>query len=410
MPFETQQNPTATNVGLNYFAPKPKKQRSGIGLALSGGGYRAALFHLGALRRLNELGILAQLQTISSVSGGSIVSAHLASSLSWPLSGPVSDWEERVAKPFRDFTSVNIRNAPVLKRLLIPWKWFNSSVQVESLAEEYAKRLTKLPLAQLPESPEFIYCATDIAFGVNWTFERTQMGDYQAGYVRPTPLEWPLAKAVAASSCFPPIFDPLAVPFKAGDFKDGDAKGELADKLRGKIALSDGGVYDNLGLEPIWKDHAIIISSDGGAVFKFDMERSFVWRVQRYIAIQGNQELALRKRWLISNFLAGVMDGTYWGVGGVTTNYGPNAPAGYSPAIATMIADIRTDLDAFSEGEKAVLENHGYLLAQAAVQQHLPQFVPDPSPQLKIPHPDWMDENRVKEALKDSSKRKLFGH
>ena len=75
-----------------------------------------------------------------------------------------------------------------------------------------------------------------------------------------------------------------------------------------------------------------------------------------------------------------------------------------------MIADIRTDLDTFSEGEKAALENHGYLLAEAAVQQHLPQLVPEPSPQLKIPHPDWMDENRVKEALRGSSKRRVFGH
>ena len=410
MPVETQHNPTVTNVALKYFAPKPKKERSGIGLALSGGGYRAALFHLGALRRLNELGILAQLQTLSSVSGGSIVSAHLASSLSWPLNGSVSDWEERVARPFRDFTSVNIRNAPVLKRALLPWNWLNSSVQVESLAAEYTKRLTRLRLAQLPESPEFIYCATDLAFGVNWTFERSQMGDYQAGYVRPSSPDWLLAKAVAASSCFPPIFDPLAVPFNANDFKDGDAKGDLADKLRGQIGLSDGGVYDNLGLEPIWKDHAIVICSDGGAVFKFDIETSLFWRVQRYIAIQGNQGLALRKRWLISNFLAGAMDGTYWGVGGVTTNYGSGAPAGYSPEVATMIADIRTDLDTFSEGEKAALENHGYLLAEAAVQQHLPQLVPEPSPQLKIPHPDWMDENRVKEALRGSSKRRVFGH
>ena len=104
------------------------------------------------------------------------------------------------------------------------------------------------------------------------------------------------------------------------------------------------------------------------------------------------------------------MDGTYWGVGGVTTNYGSGAPAGYSPEVATMIADIRTDLDTFSEGEKAALENHGYLLAEAAVQQHLPQLVPEPSPQLKIPHPDWMDENRVKEALRGSSKRRVFGH
>jgi hypothetical protein len=58
-----------------------KEKRSGIGLCLSGGGFRAAFFHLGALRRLHELGLLAQVSTISSVSGGSIISAALADCL-----------------------------------------------------------------------------------------------------------------------------------------------------------------------------------------------------------------------------------------------------------------------------------------------------------------------------------------
>ena len=61
----------------------PKSRRAGVGLSLSGGGFRAALFHLGALRRLNELGLLHQLDSISSVSGGSIISAFLACRLSW---------------------------------------------------------------------------------------------------------------------------------------------------------------------------------------------------------------------------------------------------------------------------------------------------------------------------------------
>src|SRR5262245_28221555 len=46
--------------------------KPGIALCLSGGGYRAMLFHLGALWRLNEAGLLSQLKRISSVSGGSI--------------------------------------------------------------------------------------------------------------------------------------------------------------------------------------------------------------------------------------------------------------------------------------------------------------------------------------------------
>jgi NTE family protein len=265
----------------------------GVGLSLSGGGCRTALFHLGALCRLNELGILAKLRTISSLSGGSILSAHLASSLNWPLQGTVVDWEERVAKPFRAFTSINIRNAPVLKRFLLPWNWWCSSVQVETLAAEYESKLTRLKLVELPGTPVFIYCATGLAFGVNWTFRKEQIGDY----IKPTPPDWPLAKAVAASSYFPPVFDPLRVPFEVGQYKGGKAQSPSANAVRAGICLSDGGVYDNLGLEAIWKDHAIVLSSDGGVVFDFEADKNSLGRVQCYVSIQGNQALGLRKRW-----------------------------------------------------------------------------------------------------------------
>src|SRR6185503_1159744 len=59
-------------------AKKDEPKRHGFGLCLSGGGYRATLYHLGAARRLHELGALNRVDTISSVSGGSIFAAMLA--------------------------------------------------------------------------------------------------------------------------------------------------------------------------------------------------------------------------------------------------------------------------------------------------------------------------------------------
>ena len=53
------------------------RPRPGVALCLSGGGYRAMVFHLGVLWRLNELGYLARLDRISSVSGGSITAGLL---------------------------------------------------------------------------------------------------------------------------------------------------------------------------------------------------------------------------------------------------------------------------------------------------------------------------------------------
>src|ERR671921_930166 len=98
--------------------------RQGVALCLSGGGFRAALFHLGALRRLNELGILSQVDVISSVSGGSIFAAHLAERIPiWPeAGGTVATWDEAVAAPFRSFVQCNRRTSPVLRRL-IPTNW-----------------------------------------------------------------------------------------------------------------------------------------------------------------------------------------------------------------------------------------------------------------------------------------------
>src|SRR4029079_5515854 len=111
--------------------PLPVDQDSGLptppprrALCLSGGGYRAALFHLGALRRLNELGVLARLDSISCVSGGSIIGAYLAQVIQ--ARGrlddviPDTEWELQVAQPFRAFTTRNVRTDPLKQRLFRP--------------------------------------------------------------------------------------------------------------------------------------------------------------------------------------------------------------------------------------------------------------------------------------------------
>src|SRR5215212_7756481 len=90
---------------------RPERERAGNALCLSGGGFRATLFHLGALRRLNETGVLAKLDTISSVSGGSIMAAMLATHAPWPAAAPIPPdlWERDVAAPTRAFASRNMR-------------------------------------------------------------------------------------------------------------------------------------------------------------------------------------------------------------------------------------------------------------------------------------------------------------
>jgi NTE family protein len=394
---------------LRRYTPEPKPERKGIALCLSGGGYRAALFHLGALRRLNELGILSKVTTITSVSGGSILAAHLATAIpDWPAPGDhVDEWDERVAKPFKAFTDKNIRTRPILKRIA-PWNWGRDDTAVRALATIYEKKLTNLKLRDLPERPKYVFCATDMSYGVNWIFTRDSVGDYQLGYLSPPP-DWPVARAVAASSCFPPIFNPLPIGIDGKDLIDGKALGPTRDEIVKSVRLSDGGVYDNMALEPVWKDHATLLVSDGGATFDFGADKGLFWRLQRYTSIVSRQASGVRKRWLISNMQDKVLTGTYWGLGSKRESY--KEEGGYSAdLVEAVISPIRTDLDRFSDAEKAILENHGYMVADAAIAAHVADMVgPSPKP-YAVPNERWIDEDLVRADLSASGKVKLpFG-
>ena len=392
---------------LETFMPS-RAARDGIALCLSGGGFRAALFHMGALRRLNELGVLSKVKTISSVSGGSIIAAHLADRIRvWPQPGErVMDWDATIAHPFKETTGKDFRTGPILRRFL-PWNWFRPSTAVEALAALYEQRLTRLRLGELPEHPRFIFCATDISYAANWEFTKDRVGDYKAGYMRPPP-DWSVARAVAASSCFPPVFDPLPVGIKPELLVGGsEPKGAERDKIVRAMGLSDGGVYDNLGLEPVWKSAATLLVSDGGAPFGASADAGFLWRLLEYVSVAMEQVSSLRKRWLMSNFITGELAGTYWGVASAASHY--DVSEGYSQElVAEVIARIRTDLDSFSAAEQDVLENHGYALADAAIRRHAAGLIAPDSPSYQPPNPDWLDETKVRHALRESNRRRLF--
>jgi NTE family protein len=165
-------------------------------------------------------------------------------------------------------------------------------------------------------------------------------------------------------------------------------------------------VYDNMGLEPVWKNHQTILVSDAGGLFDYSGDRGLIRRVLRYTDVVQNQARALRRRWLISSFSAQnpdgtrVLNGTYWGTGSARTSYATGDTVGYSKSFAKdTVARIRTDLDKFSDAEIAVLENHGYLLADIAVQVHAPELYPQPPIPLRTPNKEWMDEEKARKAL-----------
>lgn len=400
-----------------------------IALCLSGGGYRAALFHLGAVRRLNELGLLSRLDVISSVSGGSIMSAHLAIALRpWPVSGTVVDrsvFDATIAGPFREFCSRNIRTAPILQRML-PWNWLRPDTAVRALAETYHDHLNHLELRELGQRPRFVFCASDMIFGVNWVFDSSdplstppaaRMGDYRVGF--DSAGDWPVSMAVAASSCFPPVFNPLQLGLDPRKYVPGRSgyRGSDRDELVRGVSLSDGGVYDNLGSQPVLENYGVVLVSDGGAVFEEIQPLgrfALLKRLMRYSAIAQRGGSAMRTRVIVDAFVSGKRRGSYWGIGTPPSRYDRRSDECYpDDLVDDVIEEVRTDLDLFETAEQAVLENHGYLQADAAARTHLSKYdtlVPDPLPLTQVPHRDWLHPEKVKAALADSHKRRLpFG-
>lgn len=335
----------------------------GTALCLSGGGYRAAIFHLGALLRLHELGRLQQLSLISSVSGGSITAAWLAACYlrqrqgegeSFPAWCARIDFIREVIEPFRAVAARDLRTWPVLATLPFNWLW--PSTRVNLLRRGYQAFLGDLALRDLPQSPRFVFCATNLTFGSNWEFSRRHTGDFQTGYLR-RHGKISLARAVAASSCFPPLFGPVRFPARASDFVGGKYRGFDGDRLRDRVELSDGGVYDNMATEPALKGCSEVLVSDAGAPFAFVSGQHVFRRLLRYAEVVGSQAVALRKRLFVASCAAGDFRGSYWNLG----DRHDAGAAGYSLGLCSgLMARIRTDLDRFTAAEFSILVNHGY--------------------------------------------------
>jgi NTE family protein len=375
-------------------------RRSGLALCLSGGGYRAALFHLGAARRLHELKILNRIDTVSSVSGGSIFAAVLADRAirsGWDEGLAVEDFEHEVAEPMRALVGHDLRTLPFL--LHLPWNWILPGPRARHLEGLLAHHVSSARLGELPKKPRFVLCATDLTFGVNWESSRERTGSWQAGYLADGG-DWPLARAVAASACFPPIFGPLPVGSPLDRFRR--RRGDPGLKLHRRLALSDGGVYDNMGLEPVWKTHACLLVSDGGAPVECQASRNPLRRLLRYTSVVMNQAQSLRRRMFFGGIDRRSYTGTRWDLRTTTSAGGP----GYSDEIVTgTIARIRTDLDRFTEAEQMVLENHGYCAVETRFREKLSKEIPDDATDAQVPHPEWMDEDRVRHSLRRSHAR-----
>ena len=247
-----------------------------IAVTLSGGGSRAIAFHLGCLRALERHGLLERVETLSTVSGGSVIGAMYAS-----RTGSFDDFEKDVQsllaagllKPaVKQFLRHEAVYAVAETTALVTantFRWFGRRARrllgrtavpadgvsgppivsrhsrtvalVRALDTELfsGARLSTLR----PDGPRLIINACEMTHGSAFYFSAEESGSWRHGRIVGDTIR--LAEAVGASAAYP-----LALPALDRTFTF-EKKGERRSR---RVSLTDGGVYDNTALAPLWPE------------------------------------------------------------------------------------------------------------------------------------------------------------
>ncbi|HWA21909.1 MAG TPA: patatin-like phospholipase family protein [Caulobacterales bacterium] len=245
-----------------------------LGLALSGGGSRAIAFHLGCLRALNEIGILNRIDVISSVSGGSVLAG-----LYCARAEPFDAFEARVramlqaglqdrivaalVSPLglRAFGSFAITLASAVPLAILgavasmAADWRLKAKLRRALRSRRIRRVTRtdflervllspdlmgdIALSDLPSArPALIVNAAELATQTAFRFSAAGSGSWRSGPV--VNSDFRLSEAVTASAAFPLLLPAIDREYEF--ISDGETR-------RQRVLLTDGGIYDNLGLQ-----------------------------------------------------------------------------------------------------------------------------------------------------------------
>jgi NTE family protein len=363
--FHVTNDPVRHIRGEGEREPEP-----GIALCLSGGGYRAMMFHLGVLWRLNEAAMLPMLARVSSVSGGSITAGVLAmnwAQLAFNDAGVAKKFDSRVVEPLRAMAGTSVDVASVLVGIGLPF----TSVS-DRVVKAYRKHLfAKTTLQDLPDQPRFVINATNLESGVLMRFSKPYLADYRVGRINEPDL--PLAVAVAASSAFPPMLSPCTVDLEHEDWITEEGNDLTGDEFRNEIRLSDGGVYDNLGLETAWKRYSTILVSDAGSHIEADADPSWDWVRQsvRVLKVIDNQVRSLRKRQVIDSLKNKMRQGMYVGIRSHVADYPLSDSLPADPALTLELAATPTRLDAMDETLQERLVNWGYVICDSGLRAYV---------------------------------------
>lgn len=263
-------------------ATKPK-----IGLALSGGGSRAIAFHLGCLRALDKLGLLDQITILSTVSGGSVIGAYFHAhrgdfpSFEMKIRDVLAEGlAKRMCRKLFSPLGLKLMCASLLIgavalgtllvrisvaacRALAPQalrKQFER-FEIRSPLHRFVSRTNLLEavlddvffngavLSDLPAQPHLVVNASELRTGSAFRFGTFESGSWRWGKVRNNDVS--VAHAVAASAAYPLFLPALDETFTF------DKDGAIS---QARVILTDGGIYDNLGLGCLWPDRSRDVS------------------------------------------------------------------------------------------------------------------------------------------------------
>jgi len=349
--------------------PSEIKPEAGTALCLSGGGYRAMLFHVGALWRLYEARLLQDVQRLSSVSGGSITAGVLAlkwRQLSFDPVRLMSDFVPMVVSPIRALADETIDADAIFWGVALPGR------VSDRVAEAYDTHLFKgATLQDMPDTPRFVINATNVQSGALWRFMKPYIRDYRVGEIKNPKI--PLAQAVAASSAFPPVLSPLEMRLDANAFTPNSGYDLQRQPFTTHVFLTDGGVYDNLGLETAWKRYQTVLVSDGGGELQPEEEPKSDWARHSYRVLNliDNQVRSLRKRQVIDSYESGARKGAYWGIRTNIADYQLADPLDCSHDHTMTLAETPTRLKRLDDEVQERLINWGYAVCDAALRKHV---------------------------------------
>ena len=354
-----------------------------LAICLSGGGYRAMVFHLGVLWYLNDAGYLPKLDRVSSVSGGSITAGVLATRWSelaktFDAQGRSQEFARLVVIPIRKMAGTTIDAGSVIIGALTPGTTIG-----DRIIKAYRSNLFgNLTLQDIPDKPKFIIGATNVQTGSLFRFSKAYLSDYRIGRVLAPRTG--VAEAVAASSAFPPILSPARLELKHTDWTDLETGGCGVTPFTTKIVLTDAGVYDNLGIEPVWKRCKRVLVSDAGGRYQpeADPHSDPLRHALRVQATTDNQVRSLRKRQVVGAFVdhSDAHTGTYFGMWVKPDDYPVHAPKlPIDAKRADELARMSTRLAKLSNELQNRLINFGYGMTERAIRSYFDKSAFEPS-------------------------------